>query len=237
MGSVAGCHSIHSYATEDGKVLSSKSESSQDEGDSAEEEDNAEEDKGEIKTSSDGQEVSDGEERQECPHTQDTLTGVSQLFDEHKDTDPESDPREKVLPAWPKQHRKSPKEDSPQKDSSKSLSSEEEPPTDEALCNGARQKAWLLDTCFDAWCHDKIANGIAGWVTRNTMICDLSKHGKMQPNPMGPPLDYMGECRVFNGIRSDLYDLCHFYALGTTGNPPEFPTPRNWLPMARSGTC
>ena len=36
----------------------------------------------------------------------------------------------------------------------------------------------------------------------------------------------MGECRVFDGIRSDLYDLCHFYALGMTGNLPEFPAPR-----------
>ena len=61
------------------------------------------------------------------------------------------------------------------------------------------------------------------------MICDLPEHGNTQlnhPNPMGPPLDYMGECRVFDGIQSDLYDLCCFYALGTTGDPPEFPMPR-----------
>ena len=60
------------------------------------------------------------------------------------------------------------------------------------------------------------------------MICDLPEHGKAQPNhldPVGPPLDYMGECRVLDGIRSDLYDLCCFYALGMTGDPPEFPTP------------
>ena len=87
------------------------------------------------------------------------------------------------------------------KDSSESSSSEEELPTDEALRDGARQKARLLDTCFDAWHHDKIANGIAGWVTRVTMICDLPKNGKTQPNhpnPMGPPLDYMGECWIFD---------------------------------------
>ena len=62
----------------------------------------------------------------------------------------------------------------------------------------------------------------------DTMICDLLKHCKMQPNhsnPMGPPLDYMAECRVFDGIQSDLYDLCCFYALRTTGDPPEFPMP------------
>ena len=50
------------------------------------------------------------------------------------------------------------------------------------------------------------------------MICDLPEHGKAEP-----PLDYMGECQVFNSIRSDIYDLCQFYTLGMTGDPPEFP--------------
>ena len=69
-------------------------------------------------------------------------------------------------------------------------SSEEEPPADKALCDGARQKAWLLDTCFEAWHYNKIAKGIAGWAARDTMICDLPEHRKAQPNhpdPMGPP--------------------------------------------------
>ena len=133
MGPAASRHSVHSHATEDGKVSSSKSDSSQDKGDSAEEEDNSEEDKGGVETSSDGQEASNGEDRQEHPHTQDTLTGVSQLFGEHEDTNPKSDPGEKVPSAQQKQHQNSPKEDSPQKDSSESSSSKEEPPTDEAL--------------------------------------------------------------------------------------------------------
>ena len=76
MGSAASHHSIHFHVTEDGEMSSSESESSQDEGDGTEEDDNTEEDKGGIKTSSDGQVVSDGEEWQECPHTQDTLTGI-----------------------------------------------------------------------------------------------------------------------------------------------------------------
>ena len=195
VGSAASHHSICSHVTEDGEVSSSKSESSHDKGDGTEEEDNAKEDKGAIKTSSYGQEASDGEDWQGHPHTQDTLMGVSQLFGKHDDTDQESDTREKVQPIWQKRCPKSPKEDSSQKNSSKSSPSKEEPPIDEALCNGARQKARLLDTCFDAWHCDKIANGVTGWVTRDTMICDLPKHGKMQPNhpdPMGPPLDYMG---------------------------------------------
>ena len=123
-----------------------------------------------------------------------------------------------------KQHK-----DSPKKDSSRSSSSEEELPTNKALQDGARQKVWLLDTCFDAWCHDKIANNVAGWATQDTMICDLPEHGKAQPNhpdPMGPLLNYMVECKVFDCIWSDLYDLCRFYALGMTGNRPDFPAPR-----------
>ena len=233
--SAASHHSIHSHATKDGEELSSESDSSQEQEDGTEEEDNTKEGKGRIKTSSDGQEVSDGEDRQEHPHTQDTLTSVSQLFGEHKDTDPESDPREKVQSAQQKQCQDSPKEDSLKKDSSRSSSSKEEPPTDEALHDGARQKVWLLDTCFDAWHHNKIANSVTGWAMQDTMICDLPKHSKMQPNhpnPMGLPLDYMAKCRVFNGIWSNLYDLCHFFILGMTGNLPEFPMP--WEPVTHS---
>ena len=58
------------------------------------------------------------------------------------------------------------------------------------------------------------------------MICDLPEQGKTQPNhlnPVGLPLNYMVECKVFDGIWSDLYNLCHFYALGMTGDPPDFP--------------
>ena len=100
MGSVVSHHSVHSQATKHGEVSSSKSNSSQDKGVSTEEEDNAEEGKGGIETSSDEREASNGEDQQEHPHTQDTLTGVSQLFSEDKDTDAESDSGEKVQTAW-----------------------------------------------------------------------------------------------------------------------------------------
>ena len=84
------------------------------------------------------------------------------------------------------------------------------------------------------WTHALMLGGMTKlpmvlWVTRDTMICDLSEHGKMQPNhpdPIGPPLEYMAECKVFDSIWSDLYDLCHFYTLGMTGNLPELPTPQ-----------
>ena len=100
VGSVAGRHSVHSHATKGGKVSSSESELSCNEEDIAGEDENAEADKGGVKTSSNGQVASDGKEGQECPQTQDTLTGVSQVFGRHEDLDPESDPREKTQPIW-----------------------------------------------------------------------------------------------------------------------------------------
>ena len=98
MGSAAGHHSVHSHATEGGKVTSSKSELSHDEEDITGEDGNAKADKGGTETSSDGQVASDIEEGQEFPPTQDTLTSISQVFSTHEDTDPESNPREKVQP-------------------------------------------------------------------------------------------------------------------------------------------
>ena len=80
-----------------GEVSSSESELSRDEEDVTGEDENTEADKGGVKTSSNGQVASDGEEGQEHLHTQDTLTGISQVFGRHEDTDPEFDPGEKIL--------------------------------------------------------------------------------------------------------------------------------------------
>ena len=139
MGSVAGHHSVHSHTTEGGEVLSSKSKLSHNKEDITGEDENAKADKGRVETSSDDQVALDGEEGQEHPHTQDTLTGISQVLSRHEDTDPESDPGEKIQSVQQKWSPKSPKEDSPLKDSSKS-SSEEELPMNEALCDVARKK-------------------------------------------------------------------------------------------------
>ena len=208
--------------------MSSKSEPSHEEEDVPCEDEDAEAGKGEVEVLSDGQVASDGKEGQGCPQIQNTPTGISHIFDTHEDTDAESDPREKIQSILQKWHQPSPKEDTPSKESSGS-SSEEEQPTNEALRNKAWQRAQQLDTNFNAWWCKKIAKDVAGWAMRDTMICDLPEHGKAQPNhpdQVGPPLDYMGEHQVFDGIQSDIYDLCRFYILGTTGDPPEFPTPQ-----------
>ena len=93
---MAGHHSVHSHATKGGEESSSKSEHSHDEEDATSEDENTKADKGGVETSSYGQVASGGEEGQACPQTQDTLTGISQVFGTHKDIDPESDPRKKI---------------------------------------------------------------------------------------------------------------------------------------------
>ena len=183
---------------------------------------------GEAEVLSDGQVASDGDEGQECSPIQNTLSGVSHIFSTHEETDAESDKEEKIQSTQPEQCQPSPKEDTPSKESSES-SSKEEQPMDEALHVKAQQWAQQLDTNFDAWWCKKIAKGLAGWTTRNTMICNLPEHGKAQPNHVdlvGLPLDYMHKCQVFDGIQSDIYNLCRFYILGMMGDPPEFPTPQ-----------
>ena len=185
--SASSHHFNYSQPTKNGDKSSGESASSQGEESDSEEEDNDKVDKGETEASSDKQEVSKGEDKQEYPHTQDTLTGITQLFSEHEDTDPESDSEEKVQTAQKRQHKDSPKEDSPKKYSSESSSSEEEPPTDEVLHNEARQKVWQLDMCFNACHHDKIANKVAGWAMQDTMNCNLTEHNNFLgfPTTMG----------------------------------------------------
>ena len=93
VGSAAGCHSVHSHATKGGEESSSESKLSHNEEDAAYEDENAEADKGGGETSSDGHVASDGKEGQERPQTQDTITGISQVFGTQEDTNPESNPR------------------------------------------------------------------------------------------------------------------------------------------------
>ena len=185
--------SAQSQVTDDGQETSSESEPSHDEEDVPREDEDAEVGKGDIKVLSNGQVASDGDKGQGRTPIQNTLTGVSSVFSTHEETDADSDNEEKIQSAQQKRCQPSPKEDMPSKDLGES-SSKEEQPSDKALHNKAWQRAQQLDTNFDAWRCKKIAKGVAGWDTRDTMICDLTKHGKAQPNhpdPAGPPLDYM----------------------------------------------
>ena len=210
-----------SQATNNGWESSSKSKLSHMKEDAPHKDEYVEVCKDDAEVLSDGQTGSDGNEGPGYSPIQNTLSSVSHIFGMHEETDVESDHEEKVQPAWLKWCQPSPKEDTPSKESEES-SSEEEQPTNEAQCDKTQQWAWCLDTNFDAWQH-KITKGIPGWAARDTMICNLPKHSKVQPNhldPVGPPLEYMCDHQVFNGIRSDIYDLCQFYILGMMGDPP-----------------
>ena len=195
VGSVAGHHSVRSHTTKGSEESSSESELSHNEEDAASEDENAEADKGGVETSSDGQVASDGEEGQVHPQTQDTLNSISQVFGTHEDTNPESNPREKIQSIWQKWYQTSPKEDSPPRNPANHLLRRSCPQTRHSTMRpGKELGSW---TRFNAWHHKKIAKGVIGWATRDTMICDLPEHRKTQlnhPDPMGLPLDYMGEC-------------------------------------------
>ena len=152
---------------------------------------------------SDGQVASKGDEGLGRSPPQNILSGVSHIFGTHEETDVESDHKEETPPMWQKQHQPSPKEETSSQESEESSSSEEEQPTDEALHNKCWQWAQHMDTNFNAWQCKKITKGLPRWAARDTMICDLPEHGKAQPNhpdPVGPPLEYMRDCQVFEGI-------------------------------------
>ena len=113
MGSVVGHHSVCSHTTKGGEESSSESKLSHNKEDAAGEDENAKLDKGGAEISSDDQVASDSKEGQVHPQTQDTLTKISQVFGTHEDTDPESDPWEKIQSIRQKWHQTSLKEDSP----------------------------------------------------------------------------------------------------------------------------
>ena len=217
-----------SQATNDSREFSSESELSHVEKDAPCEDEYAEVCEDNAEVLSNGRAGSEGYEGPGHSPIQNTLSGVSHVFGTHEETDVESDHEEKVQPAWLKWCQPSPKEDMLSKELEES-SSEEEQPADEAHCDKAQQQARHLDTNFDAWWHRKIAKRVPGWVARDTMICNLPEHGKVQlnhPDLVGLPLEYMRNHQVFDGIQSDIYKLCRFYILGMMGDPTEFPAPQ-----------
>ena len=64
------------------------------------------------------------------------------------------------------------------------------------------------------------------WHTCDTMTCDHvdpCKEAKF-PDPIGPPLEYMKHCGVFNAKKTNKYDLCYIYQVGLSGDLPDFPS-------------
>ena len=96
MDSAAGHCLVHSNATRAGEESSGISDHSCMEEDATAKGVDTEADKHGMDTISDEHAASDGKEEPENPPTQDTLTGVSQVFGMHEDFDSRSNPREKV---------------------------------------------------------------------------------------------------------------------------------------------
>ena len=156
---------FHSQATENGEVLSSESDSSQGEGVGTEEEDNSRK----VRAGS----------RPQVMSRRLLMVKISRSALTPRTPSPglvsysvsmRTPTLSLTLERKSRQHGEGsastvPRRTAPQKNSSRSSSSEEELPTDEVLQDGARQKVRLLDTRFDAWHHDKIANNVTGWAT------------------------------------------------------------------------
>ena len=203
--------STYFWTTKDDNESISGSEPSHAKEDTPHDDEHAEIHEGDGEVLGNGQAASDGEEGPGGSPTQNTHSGVSHIFGTHEETDGESVHEEGTPPKRQKWCQPSPKEETSSHESEELSSSEEEQLTDEALYDRCRQWAWYMDTNFDAWQHKKIAKGLPGWAARDTMICNPPEHGKVQPNhpdPVGSPLEYMHDHQAFEGIHSDLYDLC-----------------------------
>ena len=198
-GSITSHHSYqsgstYSWTTKDDNESISGSEPSHAEEDTPHDGEHTEIREGDGEVLGNGQVASDGEEGSGGSRTQNTHLDVSHVFGTHKETDGESVPEEGTPPKRQKRCQPSPKEETSSHESKESSSSEEEKLTDEAQCDRCQQRTQCMDTNFNAWRCKKITKGLPGWATRDTMICNLPEHGKVQPNlpdPMGPPLEYM----------------------------------------------
>ena len=72
-----------------------------------------------------------------------------------------------------------------------------------------------------------LSKGCTSWKKCDEMCCEHGEPFKELQNqdPAGPPLDYMKQRRVFKAMKTNKYDLCHFYHMELSGNLPSFLSP------------
>ena len=93
------------------------------------------------------------------------------------------------------------------------------------------QTLLLPDLDYTSWTKTSVSGGTKRlvWASDNgmSMTCDHADPCKeaKSPNQLGPPLDYMMSCGVFNPKKTSKYDLCCFYQVGLSGDLPKFPSP------------
>ena len=221
-GSVVSCHSIHSQATENGEVSSSKSDSSQAKGVIAEMRTTLRQ----VRVGWRSQAMSQRHPRVKIsrstltPRTPSPVLVSSSVSTRTLIQSPT--PGRKSRQHGKSNTRTAPKSTAPRKT-----------PVDHHLQRKSRQlmrcSEMELGKKHGCLTHTLILGIVTKLPMSDTMICNLPEHEKTQPNhpnSMGPPLDYMVKCKVFDCIQSDLYNLYCFYALWMTGDPPDFPALR-----------
>ena len=87
--------------------------------------------------------------------------------------------------------------------------------------------AHLLDGKFGKWWDQMISQGHNEWHMHDTMTCDHADpwKGAKFPDHLGPPLEYMKHCGVFDPKKTNEYNLCQFYQVGLSRDLLDFPTP------------
>ena len=83
------------------------------------------------------------------------------------------------------------------------------------------------DTDFAAWKEKQISEGVKGIEERDNMVNDYTdgKRKPKNPDPLGPPVSYMEEHRVFQPLASttNTLGLCHFYRADPNVSTPKTP--------------
>ena len=95
-------------------------------------------------------------------HSVHSGTEESSIASDHSNAETISNNGEEACPKRKTRPPKTQQVDYPPKEL-RDLPSDEELPTDEALCNQVRQKVWSLDTRFNAWHCKGSAEGSAKW--------------------------------------------------------------------------
>ena len=100
---------------------------------------------------------------------------------------------------------------------------------DETRKRKACELACRSDMAFATWKEKQISDGIKGIEERDQMVNDYTdgKRKPKNPNPLGPPVSYMEECRVFEPLASttNTLGLCRFYHMDPNTPMPTGPDP------------
>ena len=91
----------------------------------------------------------------------------------------------------------------------------------------ARDYAHRSDTAYAAWKEKQASDGVKGIEERDQMVNDYmdGKRRPKNPDPLGPPVSYMEDRRVFQPLISptNTFGLCRFYRVDPNTPMPSGP--------------